>query len=322
MSYMSKSTTVSLPLNADGIDENISIFGLHDRNLQLLEDQLDVRITAGKDGMKITGKDADIQLAEKVLRFLQLNEQMLPENQIKYYIRQLKKNEDFDLSRIQNQTLQVNRQGKLIRAKGAGQADYLETVRKRSVVFGVGPAGTGKSYLAVAWAINRLINEEISRIVLVRPVVEAGESLGFLPGDLTQKIDPYLRPLYDAMFDLLGYDAAKDLIDSGRIEIAPLAYMRGRTLNHSIIILDEAQNTTASQMKMFLTRIGEDSQAIITGDITQIDLPKTAKSGLKHAMQILENVEGIGFVRFTGDDVVRHRLVQKIIEAYDQHDDK
>lgn len=319
---MSETTSINIPIETGAPGDAVSLFGLYDRNLRLLEALLSVQITADGNGVKVSGKIEDVRIAERVLRFLRESDNLLPENQLKYYIRQLQKDDGFDLDRIRMQTLKVNRQGKLIRARGSGQAAYLETIRQHAVVFGIGPAGTGKSFLAVAWALNRLIEEAISRIILVRPVVEAGESLGFLPGDLTQKIDPYLRPLYDAMFDMLGYELTQEMLETGRIEVAPLAYMRGRTLNDSVIILDEAQNTTVSQMKMFLTRLGEDSQAIITGDITQIDLPDPSRSGLSHAMRILRHVQGIGFVRFTKDDIVRHRLVQKIIEAYDDKEKK
>ncbi len=208
----------------------------------------------------------------------------------------------------------------LVKSRGANQQIYLRNIHQQDINFGIGPAGTGKTYLAVACAVEALEKEEIQRILLVRPAVEAGEKLGFLPGDLSQKIDPYLRPLYDALYEMLGFDRVSRLIERSIIEIAPLAYMRGRTLNNAFVILDESQNTTKEQMKMFLTRIGYGSAAVITGDITQVDLPKGTQSGLRHAMHVLDGVEGIGFTHFTSKDVVRHPLVQRIVEAYEHHD--
>jgi len=215
----------------------------------------------------------------------------------------------------------ITTQRKMIRPRGANQSGYVQSIRKHDLAFGIGPAGTGKTYLAVACAIEALSNEEVRRIVLVRPAVEAGERLGFLPGDMSQKVDPYLRPMYDALYDMVGAEHVTRLIERNVIEIAPLAFMRGRSLNESFVILDEAQNTSTEQMKMFLTRIGFGSHAVVTGDVTQIDLPNAQKSGLKHAMNILEDVEGIGFTMFSPKDVVRHPLVMRIVEAYEAHDD-
>ncbi len=209
-----------------------------------------------------------------------------------------------------------------IRTRGKNQFEYLENIQENDINFGIGPAGTGKTFLAVACAVDALERESIRRILLVRPAVEAGEKLGFLPGDLSQKIDPYLRPLYDALYEMLGFDTVEKLIERNVIEVAPLAYMRGRTLNHSFVILDESQNTTREQMKMFLTRIGFGSSAVITGDITQVDLPRGTESGLKHAMKVLDGVAGIGFTHFTSKDVVRHPIVQRIVQAYDAFDEK
>jgi len=208
---------------------------------------------------------------------------------------------------------------KAVTARNKSQSKYLEAIKKHDVVFGIGPAGTGKTYLAVAAAVQALVNEEVNRIVLVRPIVEAGEHLGFLPGDIGQKIDPYLRPLYDALYDLLGYERVSKLIERNAIELAPLAYMRGRTLSDAFVIMDEAQNTTMAQMKMLLTRIGFGSKVVLTGDISQVDLPKGTFSGLKHALTILENVRGIATCKFTGKDIVRHQLVQRIVDAYDKN---
>ncbi|MGI9220829.1 MAG: PhoH family protein [Woeseiaceae bacterium] len=215
----------------------------------------------------------------------------------------------------------ITTQRKMIRPRGANQSGYVQSIRKHDLAFGIGPAGTGKTYLAVACAIEALSNEEVRRIVLVRPAVEAGERLGFLPGDMSQKVDPYLRPMYDALYDMVGAEHVTRLIERNVIEIAPLAFMRGRSLNESFVILDEAQNTSTEQMKMFLTRIGFGSHAVVTGDVTQIDLPNAQQSGLKHAMSILADVEGIGFTMFSPKDVVRHPLVRRIVEAYEAHDD-
>ena len=220
-------------------------------------------------------------------------------------------------SEIDDVTIKTQR--KMIRPRGANQSGYVQSIRKHDLAFGIGPAGTGKTYLAVACAIEALSNEEVSRIVLVRPAVEAGERLGFLPGDMSQKVDPYLRPMYDALYDMVGAEHVTRLIERNVIEIAPLAFMRGRSLNESFVILDEAQNTSTEQMKMFLTRIGFGSHAVVTGDVTQIDLPNAKKSGLRHAMSILEDVEGIGFTMFSPKDVVRHPLVKRIVEAYESH---
>jgi len=210
---------------------------------------------------------------------------------------------------------------KLVRARGANQRDYLKNIQEHDLAFGIGPAGTGKTYLAIASAIDAFENEQVSRIILVRPAVEAGERLGFLPGDMSQKVDPYLRPMYDALYDMLGLEHVGRLIEKNLIEVAPLAFMRGRSLNDSFVILDEAQNTSVAQMKMFLTRIGFGSRAVVTGDITQIDLPKGQKSGLKNAVEILRDVDGVAFTWFTPNDVVRHELVQRIVEAYDANGD-
>lgn len=212
-------------------------------------------------------------------------------------------------------------QRKMIRPRGANQTGYVNSIRKHDLAFGIGPAGTGKTYLAVACAIEALTNEEVRRIVLVRPAVEAGERLGFLPGDMSQKVDPYLRPMYDALYDMVGAEHVTRLIERNVIEIAPLAFMRGRSLNESFVILDEAQNTSTEQMKMFLTRIGFGSRSVVTGDVTQIDLPNSQQSGLKHATSILSDVDGIGFTMFSPNDVVRHPLVKRIVEAYEAHDD-
>jgi len=301
-------------------DRSVEVFGFQDRNLRLLEDSLSITIIAANNRLKITGAEKNIQIAEKLLRFLSRIQEPVNRNELKFYIRQFKKDLSFDPNILLEQSLKVSSQGKIVRARSAGQATYMQSIKKDHVIFAIGPAGTGKTYLAMAFAVNQLIDDKISRIVLVRPVVEAGESLGFLPGDLNQKINPYLRPLYDALFEMIGFEAYTEYTELGRIEVAPLAYMRGRTLNNSVIILDEAQNTTTSQMKMFLTRLGLGSKAIITGDVTQVDLPSKMKSGLIHAEQVLQSVPDMSFIHFTKQDVVRHKLVQDIIEAYELHE--
>lgn len=248
------------------------------------------------------------------------NNDKLDEQTVAYHIEMAKKGKNESLRLLLDEVLCITASGKPLKAKTLGQKLYVDTIKKRDIVFGIGPAGTGKTYLAMAMAISAFKKKEVSRIILTRPAVEAGESLGFLPGDLNEKIDPYLRPLYDALFDIMGYEQYLKLIEKGLIEVAPLAYMRGRTLDNSYVILDEAQNTTNEQMKMFLTRLGFGSKAIVTGDITQIDLPRGRKSGLVTAAKILKNVEDIGFVYLTRNDIVRHPLVQKIIDAYEGYE--
>lgn len=248
------------------------------------------------------------------------NNDKLDEQTVAYHIEMAKKGKNESLRLLLDEVLCITASGKPLKAKTLGQKLYVDTIKKRDIVFGIGPAGTGKTYLAMAMAISAFKKKEVSRIILTRPAVEAGESLGFLPGDLNEKIDPYLRPLYDALFDIMGYEQYLKLIEKGFIEVAPLAYMRGRTLDNSYVILDEAQNTTNEQMKMFLTRLGFGSKAIVTGDITQIDLPRGRKSGLVTAAKILKNVEDIGFVYLTRNDIVRHPLVQKIIDAYEGYE--
>jgi len=289
---------------------------LQERHQRLIEDQLGVVIRFDENGIRVSGPGDRLDLAEKLLRFMHKPGNTVSDGELKYYIRLLVQQPDFELSALADETIRVSRQGKMVRARGRGQLAYLAAIRSHDIVFGIGPAGTGKTYLAMAWAVSSLLAGQVSRIVLVRPVVEAGENLGFLPGDLTEKINPYLRPLHDAMLEMLGRDEYAVFFEKGFVEVAPLAYMRGRTLANAVIILDEAQNTTVTQMKMFLTRLGNDSKVIITGDATQTDLPSRVKSGLVHARRILEGIDGIAFVDFTAADVVRHRLVQEIINAY------
>lgn len=299
------------------------LFGDFDSNIRLIEKQLDVKIF-NKDGeLKILGDEARVDNAVKVLlhlcSLLQKGE-VLNEQNILYTISMVEDGLEQNLGSLGADVVCISAKGKPIKCKTFGQKKYIKAIKDNTITFGIGPAGTGKTYLAVAAAVMAFRNKDVSRIILTRPAVEAGEKLGFLPGDLQMKVDPYLRPLYDAMYDMLGAESYSKYLERGMIEVAPLAYMRGRTLDDAFIILDEAQNTTPEQMKMFLTRIGFGSRAIVTGDITQIDLPDGKRSGLKEAAKILKNIEGIDFCYLTEKDVVRHPLVQKIIKAYERLD--
>lgn len=299
--------------------EALMLFGPHDAYLRLIEQQSSAKIVTRSGEIVITGEKEEVGKLETLFRILlQLIRQgiALSERDITYAMHLVEQGEGEQLLNLFDQEVGRTIKGKVIRAKTLGQRHYLSAMKRNDIVFGIGPAGTGKTYLAVVMAVNALKAGRVKRIVLTRPAVEAGESLGFLPGDLQEKVDPYLRPLYDALYDMLGNEQVAKMMERGLIEVAPLAYMRGRTLEDCFIILDEAQNTTAEQMKMFLTRLGFGSKMVITGDITQIDLPKGKKSGLREAERILQNVPEVVFVRFQEGDVVRHSLVQKIIEAY------
>ena len=305
------------------------IFGSFDRNAALLEEEFGVRIynrpdpSGQGDAVMIEGDDASVSLAAEAVKYMKriasIGEE-LTEQSISYVSGMVKDGRTSELTGYDDDCLFVTAKGKPVKAKTVGQNKYIELIKKNTVVLGVGPAGTGKTYLAVMMAVKALRAHEVSRIILTRPAVEAGERLGFLPGDLQSKIDPYLRPLYDALYDMMGPETCMRLIEKMTIEIAPLAYMRGRTLDDSFIILDEAQNTTPEQMKMFLTRLGNGSKIVVTGDLTQTDLPFGQKSGLASAVRILKGIDDIGIHEFTERDVVRHRLVQKIIVAYDKYD--
>lgn len=304
------------------IDFVLKLFGTLDTNIDNIENAFSVMISNREGAIKISGDNAgNVSMAadavEQLERISALSDN-IDENSINYVISMIKDEKQNELSAIYNDCVCLTNKGKPIKAKTVGQQKYVDAIKKNTIVFGVGPAGTGKTFLAVAMAVTALKQKQISRIVLTRPAVEAGEKLGFLPGDLQSKIDPYLRPLYDALGEMLGSESFTKYIEKGIIEIAPLAYMRGRTLDDAFIILDEAQNTTPEQMKMFLTRLGNNSKAIVTGDITQIDLPFIKKSGLIEAIGILDNIDGISIFRFTHKDVVRHPLVQKIILAYEK----
>lgn len=310
---------IKLPLHSAA--EGLSLFGPQDAFLKLIEQHLPASIVLRESEITIRGEQREAEKVEQlfeVLLELIRNGYILTERDVLYAIDLAKDFRADQLLDLYKGEIAMTYRGKPIRVKTIGQKHYVTTIKKRDVVFGVGPAGTGKTYLAVVLAITALKEGSVKRIILTRPAVEAGESLGFLPGDLQEKVDPYLRPLYDALYDVMGPEQTAKALERGLIEIAPLAYMRGRTLDDSFIILDEAQNTTPEQMKMFLTRLGFGSKMVITGDVTQIDLPKGKKSGLVEAKTILSGIEEIGFVQFAESDVVRHSLVQKIIVAYDR----
>lgn len=299
----------------------MGVFGELDTNVDRIKAEFSVEIFASGNSVKIVGEEQNVQGALRALNALEVlaKKDTIKPQQLSSVIDCAKSGEDFDVKDLLSQVA-VTARGKIIRAKMFGQKAYVDAIKKNSIVFGVGPAGTGKTYLAVALAVSAMKNHEVDRIILTRPAVEAGEKLGFLPGDLNEKVDPYLRPLFDALQEMMGEDNYLRHIESGKIEIAPLAYMRGRTLSNSFIILDEAQNTTKEQMKMFLTRMGENSHIVVTGDVTQIDLPHNVESGMKHALEVLKDVEGIKIVRLTAKDVVRHELVTRIIKAYEEYE--
>ncbi len=294
-------------------------FGRNEENLKLIEKSFRVKITARGGRVSITGEEDDVKqvslLLDEIYGLLSQGYQ-LRKSDIEFSIRMVKEGSG-KVKEVFSDGIYISTKKKLVTPKSDTQRRYLEAIKGSDIVFGVGPAGTGKTYLAVAMAISALLKREVERIIITRPAVEAGERLGFLPGDLVEKVSPYFRPIYDALFDLVGFDKAERFLDKGIIEVAPLAFMRGRTLSGAFVILDEAQNTTSEQMKMFLTRLGYDSKAVITGDVTQIDLPKGTVSGLVEALQILQGIEGISFVFFSEKDVVRHPLVREIIKAYE-----
>ncbi len=302
--------------------EASALYGLRDENLSFLEDNLGAKIVARGGDIYISGNTEDVELATAVInQLIELiragNAIAIPD--INYYLQVVREGKNKNLAELLNQVLAITSRGKQIKAKTLGQYNYVQAIKNHDIIFGIGPAGTGKTYLAVVLAIAALKNKEVNRIILTRPAVEAGEKLGFLPGDLQEKVDPYLRPLYDGLYDVLGIETTQRYLDKSVIEVAPLAYMRGRTLDDSFIILDEAQNTTPEQMKMFLTRLGFGSKAVITGDVTQVDLPHNSNSGLVVVQQILKGIKGISFQYLTQADVVRHPVVQRIIIAYEEY---
>ena len=304
-------------------DELIKLLGIHDKNIKIIKSYYDVNILVRNGAVKVTGEKEKSEAVAKILKDVLSTiraEGEITDQKIVYLIEANKSNSNIDYNHVLKEVIVTSASGRVIKPKTIGQKRYIDLINSKDVTFGIGPAGTGKTYLAGAAAVNAFRRKEVERIILTRPAVEAGEKLGFLPGDLQDKVDPYLRPLYDALFDIMGIENYMKNVEKQLIEVAPLAYMRGRTLDSAFIILDEAQNTTNEQMKMFLTRLGYGSKAVITGDITQIDLPEGKKSGLKSVINILKEVEDIGFMFFHTTDVVRHKLVQDIIKAYEKHE--
>ena len=313
-------------VDIERIEDLIDLFGNFDKNIKLIEKKYSVSVTSVGNRIKIKGDVNAVNEAVRTVKglILMINKgEQITDQTVEYVASMVEDGADDSISAVTDaDCICITAKGKPIKPKTLGQKNYVDNIRKNTITIGVGPAGTGKTYLAVAQAVNAFRAKEVSRIILTRPAVEAGESLGFLPGDLQQKIDPYLRPLYDALFEMLGAENFQKCQERGDIEVAPLAYMRGRTLDDSFIILDEAQNTTCEQMKMFLTRLGFNSKAVVTGDITQIDLPKGKTSGLKDAVKILKGIEDIAISKLHAKDVVRHRLVQEIIKAYERSGEK
>ena len=312
-------------INIENSEQTISLFGNYDSNIKLIEKEYDVKVVCRSDEIKIVGESENIEKAERavnsLLNLISSGENLDNQN-IRYAMDLVDSHMEGELKKLTGDCICITSSGKPVKPKTVGQREYTDAIENNTIVLGVGPAGTGKTYLAVAMAVKAFREKKVNRIILTRPAVEAGEKLGFLPGDLQQKVDPYLRPLYDALFEMLGSENFQKYQERGNIEVAPLAYMRGRTLDDSFIILDEAQNTTTEQMKMFLTRLGFGSKIVVTGDITQVDLPTGKKSGLIQAMRILKNVDDIYVNKFTEKDVVRHRLVQDIIKAYEKAENK
>lgn len=311
-------------LSLESIDSYQKLFGMNDRNMAVLEQELSVTTALRGQELRITGDPENVLMAEQVidqlLSLLRTGESVDP-MRIRYAISLARDGQSERVEElVQGDVVAITHRGKPIRCKTLGQRAYVDAVRHHELTLAVGPAGTGKTYLAMALAVVALKNKEVERIILTRPAVEAGEKLGFLPGDMTQKVDPYLRPLYDALFEIMGGDAYQRLVERGTVEVAPLAFMRGRTLNNAFIILDEAQNTTTEQMKMFLTRLGMGSRCVVTGDISQTDLPRDKRSGLGEAMKVLKNVQGVSLIELTAQDVVRHELVQRIVRAYEMYE--
>lgn len=312
-------------MEVDRMEDVISVFGSFDQNLRMIETEYNVRVTDRDEQIHITGEAENVLYAEKAiagLLSLAAKGEEIGEQNVRYIFRLVREGREQKIQELAGDVVCITAKGKPIKAKTLGQRAYLDAIEQNTITLGVGPAGTGKTYLAVAEAVAAFRAERVNRIILTRPAVEAGERLGFLPGDLQSKVDPYLRPLYDALFDMLGAETYQKYLERGNIEVAPLAYMRGRTLDDSFIILDEAQNTSREQMKMFLTRMGFGSRVVITGDITQIDLPGDKPSGLKEAMKVLKGVEGVSICQLGKADVVRHVMVQRIIEAYARFEEK
>ncbi len=312
-------------INVERMEDAINLFGSFDENIRIIERELGVSVVSRDSDLKVSGEAEQVMYAVKVIKGLlglAGRKEAITEQNVRYIINLVKAGNEEHIGDIARDVLCVTAKGKPIKAKTLGQKRYVDAIHKNTITLGIGPAGTGKTYLAVAAAVAAFREGQVNRIILTRPAVEAGERLGFLPGDLQSKVDPYLRPLYDALFEMLGPETYQKYLERGSIEVAPLAYMRGRTLDDSFIILDEAQNTSREQMKMFLTRLGFGSKIVITGDITQIDLPRDTVSGLKEAMRVLDGVEDISICRLNEADVVRHVIVQRIIKAYEEDEDR
>ena len=310
-------------ISIERMEQAVNIFGSFDENIRLLEKEFNVTVTNRDGELRISGEAEDVMHAAKAVQAmltLSSRGEALGEQNVRYIIDMVRTGKEEQISELAGDVLCISAKGRPVKPKTLGQKEYIASVLKNTVTIGVGPAGTGKTYLAVAAAVQAFREKQVNRIILTRPAVEAGERLGFLPGDLQSKVDPYLRPLYDALFDMLGAETYQKYLERGNIEVAPLAYMRGRTLDDSFIILDEAQNTSREQMKMFLTRLGFGSKIVITGDVTQIDLPDGKPSGLQEAMRVLKKVEGIGICELTNADVVRHVMVQRIVKAYEEYE--
>ena len=311
-------------INIERMEQAVGLFGSFDENIRLIEKEFGVSVISRGSELKVVGEAENVSQGVRAVNGLLtlINKgESLSEQNVRYVLSLVREGTEDRLESMISDCICITSKGKPVKPKTLGQTKYIEAIKSNTITMGVGPAGTGKTYLAVAMAVTAFRAKEVNRIILTRPAVEAGEKLGFLPGDLQQKVDPYLRPLYDALFDMLGAESFQRHQEKGGIEVAPLAYMRGRTLDDSFIILDEAQNTTPEQMKMFLTRLGFNSKMVVTGDITQIDLPEGKKSGLVEAVRILKNIDDIATIRFSEKDVVRHRLVQDIIKAYERHEE-
>ncbi len=308
-------------ISIERMEQAINVFGSFDENIRLIEAELGVAVVSRDSDLKVSGEGEAVMYAVKAIQALlslAARGEVINQQNVRYILQMVRTGNEDKLSQLAGDVICVTAKGKPIKAKTLGQKKYVDAIKNNIVTLGIGPAGTGKTYLAVAAAVAAFREKQVNRIILTRPAVEAGERLGFLPGDLQSKVDPYLRPLYDALFDMLGAETYQKYVERGNIEVAPLAYMRGRTLDDSFIILDEAQNTSREQMKMFLTRLGFGSKIVITGDITQIDLPADKVSGLREAMRVLKGVEDIAICRLTDSDVVRHVIVQRIIRAYEE----
>lgn len=316
---------VFLQLTLENMETYLALFGMNDQNMAALEQELDVAVALRGQDLAVQGEEENIRLAEQVIQKLiemLRRGETIDAARIRYAVALAREGRLEEIEDLLEDVVAITHRGRRIQCKTLGQREYVSAVREGELTLAIGPAGTGKTYLAMALAVMALKNKEVERIVLTRPAVEAGERLGFLPGDMTQKVDPYLRPLYDALYELMGVESYQRLVERGILEVAPLAFMRGRTLSDAFIILDEAQNTTPEQMKMFLTRLGAGSQCIVTGDVSQIDLQKGRKSGLVEAMEVLKDVPGIHIVQLTAKDVVRRELVQKIVRAYEVYEAK